>query len=75
MPPDIDNAIPEQSAEKEDYKTWLCVLCGLVYNERDGWPEEDIAPGTRWKDVPEDWVCPDCGASKSDFEMVEVTKI
>lgn len=54
------------------YKTWLCVLCGLVYSERDGWPEDGIPPGTRWKDVPEDWVCPDCGTGKSDFEMAEV---
>jgi rubredoxin len=54
------------------YRSWLCAVCGLVYNERDGWPEEGIAPGTRWEDISEDWVCPDCGAGKSDFEMTEI---
>ncbi|MEY8212685.1 MAG: rubredoxin, partial [Gammaproteobacteria bacterium] len=35
-------------------------------------PDEGIAPGTAWEDIPEDWSCPDCGASKEDFEMVEI---
>ncbi|MGT2454006.1 rubredoxin [Cupriavidus basilensis] len=54
------------------YRSWLCVICGFVYNERDGIPDEGIAPGTKWEDVPEDWICDDCGAGKSDFEMIEV---
>ena len=37
-----------------------------------GDPDEGIAPGTAWEDIPEDWYCPDCGASKEDFEMVEI---
>ena len=51
-------------------KTWMCVVCGLIYDEEQGWPEEGIAPGTRWEDVPTDWTCHECGASKGDFEMV-----
>ena len=58
--------------ENAPYKTWLCVLCGLVYSEREGWPDDGIPPGTRWEDVPEDWGCPDCGASKADFQMAEI---
>lgn len=54
------------------FKTWRCELCGFVYNEAEGWPDEGLEPGTRWEDVPDDWECPDCGAQKSDFEMVEV---
>jgi rubredoxin len=50
----------------------MCVVCGFLYREVDGWPEDGIAPGTRWTDVPETWACPDCGVSKADFEMVEV---
>ena len=56
------------------YKTWECLVCGLIFDEEQGWPDEGIAPGTRWEDIPEDWRCPDCGAAKEDFDMVEVTK-
>lgn len=52
------------------YKTWVCLICGLTYDEQAGWPEEGLAPGTRWADVPDEWLCPDCGVAKSDFEMV-----
>ena len=55
-----------------EYKTWMCVVCGLIYDEQEGWPDEGIAPGTRWQDVVENWSCPDCGASKDDFEMIEI---
>ena len=53
-------------------KTWMCVNCGFVYEESVGHATSGIAPGTRWEDVPEDWTCPDCGAPKSSFEMIEV---
>ena len=53
-------------------KTYQCIVCGFVYVEAVGMPEEGIAAGTRWSDIPADWMCPDCGASKSDFEMVEI---
>jgi len=56
----------------QGYKTWRCVLCAFVYDEAKGMPEEGIAPGTRWADVPESWSCPDCAASKADFDMVEI---
>ena len=55
-----------------EYKTWMCVVCGLIYEEKEGWPEDGIAPGTRWQDISENWSCPDCGASKDDFEMIEI---
>src|SRR5690349_15505952 len=57
-----------------DYKVYVCVQCGFEYDEAKGWPEDGIAPGTRWDDLPEDWSCPDCGAAKSDFDMVEVVR-
>jgi rubredoxin len=53
-------------------KVWQCVLCGFTYDEAAGMPSDGIPPGTRWADVPADWVCPDCSAPKSDFEMVEI---
>jgi len=54
------------------FKVWQCVLCGLIYEEAEGWPADGIAPGTRWEDVPDSWICPECSATKADFEMVEV---
>ena len=53
-------------------KTYMCVICGFVYDEEMGLPDEGVAPGTRWEDIPDAWRCPDCGASKEDFEMVEI---
>jgi len=53
-------------------KGWMGVNGGFVYEEAAGHPESGIAPGTAWADVPEDWTCPDCGAPKSSFEMVEL---
>ena len=53
-------------------KQWECIICGFTYDEEKGWPEDGIEPGIAWEDIPEDWVCPHCGASKGDFEMVEV---
>ena len=54
------------------FRTWMCLICGWVYDEAAGLPEEGIAPGTRWEDVPMNWTCPECGARKDDFEMVEI---
>lgn len=53
-------------------KRWMCADCGFVYDEAAGRPQDGIAPGTRWADVPEDWRCPDCGAAKAQFDMVEI---
>tara|TARA_R110002072_G_scaffold99563_12_gene218959 strand:+ start:11814 stop:13184 length:1371 start_codon:yes stop_codon:yes gene_type:complete len=50
---------------------WECIVCGLIYDEKEGWPDDGIAPGTKWADVPEDWLCPDCGVGKEDFELLE----
>lgn len=52
------------------YQLWECIVCGLIYDEALGWPEDDIAPGTRWEDIPEDWECPDCLVGKEDFELL-----
>jgi rubredoxin len=54
------------------YRTWMCLICGFVYDEEKGLPDEGIAPGTRWEDIPINWTCPECGARKEDFEMMEI---
>ena len=45
-----------------------CLICDYIYDEEKGDPEHGIAPGTKWEDIPEDFLCPDCGAGKLDFE-------
>ena len=52
-------------------KTWICSVCGLIYEEEKGWPQDGIPAGTSWDDIPANWKCPECGASKAEFEMVE----
>ena len=53
---------------------WECIVCGLIYDEKEGWPDDGIAPGTKWADVPDDWMCPDCGVGKEDFELIPGTE-
>jgi len=53
-------------------KTYMCLICGFIYDEEEGDPEAGIVPGTRWDDIPLSWRCPDCGAGKEDFQMVEI---
>ena len=47
---------------------YICSICGYIYDEATGIPEAGIAPGTKWEDLPDDWVCPICGATKTEFE-------
>jgi len=48
-----------------------CTVCGYVYDPELGDPEGGIAPGTPFEELPEDWVCPVCGAGKGEFEEME----
>ena len=52
-------------------KKYVCALCSHVYDEAAGDPASGIAPGTKWEDVPDDWMCPDCGASKADYMEID----
>ena len=53
-------------------KTYLCIVCGFIYDEAEGDLGEGLAPGTRWSDIPDSWVCPLCGTPKADFDMIEL---
>ncbi len=53
------------------YKKWQCVACEYVYDEELGDEEENLPPGTRFEDIPDDWYCPDCGATKDMFIKLE----
>jgi len=47
---------------------WVCLVCGYVYDEAVGDPDNGIPAGTKFEDLPEDWVCPICGVGKDQFE-------
>jgi rubredoxin len=53
-------------------KTYICIVCGFLYNEAEGRPDDGIAAGTKWADVPATWSCPECGVAKADFEAIEI---
>ncbi|MDR3381425.1 rubredoxin [Cupriavidus basilensis] len=69
--PEAPIAAKAASAATDAFKQWVCIICGWVYDEAAGLPEDDIAPGTRWEDIPDDWRCPLCDVGKEDFAMVE----
>ena len=50
---------------------YVCTVCGYIYDEAAGDPDNGVAPGTAWADVPEDWVCPLCSVGKDEFEPAE----
>jgi rubredoxin len=49
---------------------WVCTICGYIYDPAKGDRESGVKPGTAFEALPDDWVCPDCGAPKSDFEKM-----
>src|SRR5205823_3713927 len=52
-------------------KKYMCLICGHIYDEALGDPDTGVPPGTKWEDVPPNWTCPDCGARKEDYELME----
>ena len=55
----------------EPWRRYKCLNCGYIYDEAAGWPDDGIAPGTRWSDVSDEWICPESGSEKRDFDMVD----
>jgi len=50
---------------------WECLVCGYVYDPELGDPDNDIEPDTPFEELPDNWMCPDCGADQEEFERVE----
>lgn len=50
---------------------YRCLLCGYIYDPAVGDPDNGVEPGTAFEDIPDTWVCPECGAAKDQFEPVE----
>ncbi len=62
----------ENNKKQEEQMTkYICDVCGYVYDPEIGDPENGIKPGTKFEDLPADWVCPVCGADKTNFSPVE----
>ncbi|MBA3773535.1 MAG: rubredoxin [Ramlibacter sp.] len=59
-------------SETGTQKVLICLVCGWVYSEAEGDPTSGIAPGTAWNDVPDNWLCPECGVGKLDFTLIEL---
>lgn len=51
-------------------KKYKCLMCGYVYDPQVGDPDNGVKPGTAFEDLPDDWVCPDCGVGKEEFEAI-----
>ncbi len=64
---DAAEAAKKGKKESDPMKKYVCDVCGYVYDPEVGDPDNDVAPGTAWEDVPSDWVCPVCGADKDNF--------
>jgi len=52
-------------------KKYKCLMCGYIYDPDVGDPDNDVEAGTAFEDLPDDWVCPECGAGKDEFELIE----
>ena len=50
---------------------YICTVCDYVYDPEVGDPDNGVEPGTAFEDLPDDWVCPECGVEKEEFEAVE----
>lgn len=61
----------DQMKEDSRMSKYKCTVCGYIYDPAAGDPDNGVAPGTSFADIPEDWTCPVCGAAKSEFEKVE----
>jgi rubredoxin len=60
---------PIEYKEEFKMKKYVCQVCGWIYDEEKGDPDNGIAPGTKWEDLPADFVCPLCGVGKDQFEV------
>jgi rubredoxin len=54
-----------------EVEKYICTVCDYVYDPELGDPENGIEPGTPFDDLPDDWVCPDCGVDRDEFELLE----
>lgn len=73
VPPEAPTYVKEEKEKemKSEFQKYQCTVCGYVYDPAQGDPDSDIAPGTAFEDIPDSWVCPVCGVTKDQFEVVK----
>jgi rubredoxin len=57
--------------EEDEMKKWECQTCGYIYDPDEGDPDNGVEAGTSLENLPEDWICPECGVTKDEFEMLK----
>jgi flavin reductase (DIM6/NTAB) family NADH-FMN oxidoreductase RutF/rubredoxin len=62
---------PKPITGAKGMKKYKCIMCGYIYDPAQGDPDNGVNPGTAFEDIPDSWVCPDCGAPKTEFEPLE----
>lgn len=65
------NILPLRQEKNNCMKKYQCIVCGYVYDPEEGDPDSGIEPGTAFEDIPDDWICPVCGVTKEDFELLD----
>jgi rubredoxin len=64
--------IHQAEIRREDrMEKWQCLICGYIYDPAAGDPDNGVSPGTSFEDLPDDWLCPECGAEKDQFEKLQ----
>jgi rubredoxin len=66
----VDTGINWEDGQRMN--AYMCLTCDFVYDEEEGDLESAVEPGTRWTEIAKSWRCPNCGAAKEDFEVVEI---
>ena len=64
-------SVTEEEQSKAETQKWICETCGFVYDPEEGDPDGGLPAGTPIEEVPDDWMCPVCGAKKKDFRKME----
>ena len=64
-------SVGAQTRAEPETRRWICEPCGFIYDPAEGDPDSGIAPGTPFEAIPDDWMCPICGAGKADFRVLE----
>jgi rubredoxin len=64
------SSVGERLGKEFEMDKWKCLVCGYIYDPAQGDPDNGVEPGTPFEKLPDDWVCPDCGAGKDEFEKM-----